>query len=235
LRYSQTCFAIHIFWRTAFSEGRIGAQKFRRGAFRMISKRTKRNIPGARPFFPLALLLALSLALAGPANAQKKNKNNTPPANPVNALPDEQRIEYAIGQMLAAWQLGDTTTMHKYYTEDVSVVAGTWTPPAIGWTNYLAAYQLQRTRMQQVRLERSNTLIRVVPGGTVAWACYQWDFSAVVDGSQMAAQGQTTLVFEKRGDDWLIAHNHTSLVQASQPTAPTNPSPQPAAPAPAKP
>jgi ketosteroid isomerase-like protein len=201
----------------------------------MISKQMKRNIPDARPLFSAVLLLALSLAMPGPASAQKKKNPDTSPANPVNSLPNEQRIDYAIGQMLAAWQLGDTTNMHKYYTDDVSVVAGTWTPPAIGWTNYLAAYQLQRARMQQVRLDRSNTLIRVAPGGTMAWACYQWEFSAVVDGSPMAAEGQTTLVFEKRGDDWLIVHNHTSLVQASQPTAPASPSPQPAAPAPAKP
>jgi ketosteroid isomerase-like protein len=85
--------------------------------------------------------------------------------------------------------------------------------------------------MQQVRLDRSNTLIRIAPSATVAWACYQWEFTAMVDGSPSAANGQTTLVLEKRGDDWVIVHNHTSLVQASQPAAPANPAPQPANPA----
>lgn len=184
------------------------------------------------------LLLALCLATAHPSSAQKKKKKDDTSAttsSAINAVPDEQRIDYAIGQMLGAWQLGDTTTMHKFYADDVSVVAGTWTPPAIGWTNYVAAYQMQRARMQQVRMDRSNTLIRVAPSGNVAWACYQWEFSAMVDGSPSAAEGQTTLVLEKRGDDWLIVHNHTSLVQASQPTAPAGAAPQPAAPAPTKP
>ena len=80
--------------------------------------------------------------------------------------------------------------MHKNVADDISVVAGTWTPPAVGWTNYLVAYQAQRARMQQVRLDRSNTLIRIAPSGQFAWACYQWDFSAVVDGSPMAAEGR---------------------------------------------
>jgi ketosteroid isomerase-like protein len=80
--------------------------------------------------------------------------------------------------------------------------------------------------MQQVRMERSNTLVRVMPSANVAWACYQWEFSAVVDGTPAAADGQTTLIFEKRGDDWVIIHNHTSLVQASQPNAPATPAPQ---------
>jgi ketosteroid isomerase-like protein len=181
-------------------------------------------------------VLMLSLVWAGPAAAQKKKKkDDTPPPAPANTMPDEQRIDFVIGQMLGAWQVGDTTMMHKFYADDVSVVAGTWTPPAIGWTTYLAAYQMQRARLQQVRMDRSNTLIRVAPAGQTAWACYQWEFSALVDGTPSAAEGQTTLVLEKRGDDWVIVHNHTSIAQASQPVAPASPAPQSASPAPAKP
>jgi ketosteroid isomerase-like protein len=187
----------------------------------------------------LILLLALSLASASTAAAQKKKKKDesqpTPPASVTNSIPDEQRIDNTISEMLGAWQLGDIEKLHKCLAEDITVVAGTWTPPAIGWTNYLAAYQAQRARMQQVRMDRSNTLIRVAPSGLFAWACYQWDFSAVVDGSPSAAEGQTTLIFEKRADAWVIVHNHTSLVQASQAAAPASAAPQPAVPAPAKP
>lgn len=191
----------------------------------------------------LLLLLSLTLALAAPAAAQKKKKKDKEAdaaaqqlaSSIQNATPEEEKIDHAIGEMLGAWQLGDVNVMHKYIADDVSVVAGTWTPPAIGWTNYLVAYQAQRARMQQVHMDRSNTLIRIAPGGTVAWACYQWNFSAVVDGSPMAAEGQATLVLQKRGDNWLIVHNHTSLVQASQPAAPANVSPQTAAPAASKP
>ena len=185
----------------------------------------------------LALTLALCLAMATSAAAQKKKKNEPPPtsSSSIPSPPDEQKIDAAIGETLGAWQIGDIENLHKHMADDVSVVAGTWTPPAMGWTNYLAAYQVQRARMQQVRMDRSNTLIRIAPTGTVAWACYQWDFSAVVDGAPTAAAGQTTLVLEKRGDNWLIVHNHTSIVQASQPSAPATVAPQPATPAPAKP
>jgi ketosteroid isomerase-like protein len=191
-------------------------------------------------FVGLLLLLALCLASASTAAAQKKKKNQddsqpTPPASVAASAPDETKIDFVIGEFLGAWQLGDIEKMHKNIADDVSVVAGTWTPPAVGWTNYLAAYQAQRARMQQVRMDRSNTLIRIVPTGQFAWACYQWDFSAVVDGTPMAAEGQTTLVLEKKNENWVIVHNHTSLVQASQPTAPVSTAPQTAEPAPAKP
>jgi ketosteroid isomerase-like protein len=190
-------------------------------------------------FVGVLLLLALCLATASTAAAQKKKKNDdsqpTPPASVVSSAPDETKIDLVIGEFLGAWQLGDIEKMHKNIADDASVVAGTWTPPAVGWTSYLAAYQAQRARMQQVRLDRSNTLIRIAPSGQFAWACYQWDFSAVVDGSPMAAEGQTTLVLEKKNEAWMIVHNHTSLVQASQPAAPASAAPQPTEPAPAKP
>ena len=202
----------------------------------MNRKRIEVHARGTQTLRLFVWMLMLGLVLAAPASAQKKKKkDDTPPPTPTNIMPDEQKIDFVIGQMIGAWQVGDTTMMHKFYADDVSVVAGTWTPPAVGWTNYLAAYQMQRARLQQVRMDRSNTLVRVAPSGQTAWACYQWEFTGLVDGAPSAAEGQTTLVFEKHGDDWVIVHNHTSMVQASQPMNPGSPAPQTASPAPAKP
>jgi len=180
----------------------------------------------------LSLSVLLSLALASAASAQKKKKkDDTASPTPTVTIPDEQKIDTAIGEMLGAWQLGDIEKLHAHYADDVDAVNGMWAPPVIGWPNYLASYQSQRARAQQVRLDRSNTLIRIAPGGTVAWACYQWEFTAVVDGNPTSAFGHTTLVFEKRNDVWLIVHNHTSLVQASSAASPATPAPPAATPA----
>src|SRR5579883_188400 len=151
----------------------------------------------------LSFSLLLTLALASTASAQKKKKKDdqqsTP--NPAMQLPDEQKIDNAIGEMLGAWQLGDVEKLHAHYADDMDAVNGMWAPPVVGWPNYLASYQSQRARTQQVRLDRSNTLIRLAPGGN------------------------TALVLEKRNDAWLIVHNHTSLVQSSQAAAPQPQSP----------
>src|SRR5260370_12887821 len=92
--------------------------------------------------------------------------------------------------MLGAWQLGDIEKMRKDYGDDVVIVNGSWAPPVLGWNNYLAIYQPQRARMQQVRMDRFNTYIKV--SGTVGWACYQWDFEAVVDGPPNQSPRHTT-------------------------------------------
>jgi len=182
-----------------------------------------------------ALLVAgllVGTVTAQAQNDKKKKKKDAPTADEggsVIPLSDEQRIDYILSEVLGAWQIGDTERMHKNYAEDVSVVNGGWAAPIIGWGNYEMLFKQQRATMQQVRLERSNTYIKV--NGATAWACYQWEFSAVVNGTPSAARGQTTYVLEKKDARWLIAHDHTSVVQSTQQPA-TAP---PAAVTPAKP
>jgi len=187
----------------------------------------------ARTAVSLFLGAVLFLACA-PAGAQKKKKNDPAPTDnkPVIPMSDEQQIDYMISEMLGAWQLGDIERLHKAYADDVSIVNGIWAPPVFTWTNYLAVFQQQHARMQQVRMDRSNTYIKL--SGNFGWACYQWDFSAVVDGQPSAARGQTTLIVEKRNDRWVIVHNHTSLPPAAQPIPPAN-TPQIAPPQPNNP
>jgi len=165
----------------------------------------------------IAMLLTLAFAPAMQAQNDKKKKKNEPPkvnndsANPVVPLSDEQQIDYMLSEYLGAWQLGDIEKLHKEYSDDVSVVTGGWSAPAIGWASYLAMYQQQRSHLQQVRMDRMNTYIKV--NGTTAWACYQWEFQALVDGTQKGARGQTTLVLVKKENRWLITHDHTSVAE----------------------
>jgi ketosteroid isomerase-like protein len=172
----------------------------------------------------LLLVLALSLTSVSPAAAQKEKKKKTDAAASTDSskmlipLTDEQQIDYTLSDMLGAWQLGDIEKLHKDYADDVAIVNGSWAPPILGWTNYLAIYQQQRARLQQVRMDRSNTYIKV--SGTVGWACFQWDFAAVVDGQQAESQGQTTVVLEKRNNHWVIVLNHTSLASKVPQAAP---------------
>ena len=173
-----------------------------------------------------ALIMLWTIPVLAGSSAQKKSKDNKDAdasVPSVVSVPDAQAIDIAVGQMLGAWQIGDIELMHKYYGDDVVVVSGNWEPPLIGWDAYLRAYQAQRARAQNGRMERSNTLTKVM--GDSAWVTYQWEYIGQVDGSQLDAVGHTTLLLQKRAGNWVIVLNHTSTaplpVRSSAVPAPT--------------
>ena len=172
-----------------------------------------------RGIVALGVCLLMFIAGATAANAQqkdKKNKNNSPlptatTNGPTIPLSDEQQIDYLISTNLGAWQVGDVDKLHGTYADDVTIVQAPNLPPVVGWNNYLPLYQQQHARMQQVRMDRANTVVKV--NGNCAWATFQWDFSATMDGVPAASQGHMTLVMEKRNGKWLITLNHTSVAE----------------------
>jgi ketosteroid isomerase-like protein len=185
----------------------------------------------------LVVLAFFLLAAAAPVAAQKnKDKQKHPPQTESSAdtksmppLPDTQAIDLAVGEALGYWQIGDVDSLHKYYADDVVVVTGDWSPPLIGWDNYAKAYQTQRARVMGGRMDRTNTLIKV--NGNSAWATYQFYYVASVDGKVSESRGHTTLLLTKRGDRWVIALNHSSIVESTLASpVPAADSPQPGRP-----
>lgn len=182
-----------------------------------------------------AALIVFLLLPAG-AQAQKKQKdqqinpNATMPPIPL-AIPDQ--LDKEVNEMLGAFQLGDVERMHKYYAENASFVSGAYAPPVLGWPNYAAQFEKERAAFQGMQIVRRNT--SVFHSGDVAWMCYQWELAATYAGRPYQAKGQTTLVFVKSGDTWLIVHNHTSQICPNEggvreqvtpsPAAPTTPRP----------
>jgi len=178
----------------------------------------------------LACILAAALIFAASsaplaAQNQKNKKSNpsalTPPDQPLVGPPPPETdvIDQDIGQMLAGFQLGNIEMMHKYYSDNVTFVSGDYSPAIKGWATYVPLYQKQRAAFQGMQLIRRNTLIFV--RGDFAWATYQWEFDSMLNGQPYSAFGQTTLVFNKTGADWLIVHNHTSEVSATQAQTPS--------------
>jgi len=201
----------------------------------------KRERPGEIAWLRWAVFVTLILFVAAPAGAhQNKKKKKNQDANsdqmpvPIQT-PDTDLIERDIGEMLAAFQLGDADTMHKYYSDNATFVrAGAFEPPIIGWQAYAADYKKQWSAFQSIQLIRRNTLIFTHPD--VAWATYQWEFLALLNTKPFSARGQTTLVFNKVNGNWLIVLNHTSEIcpanSPAQAPAAEHPETQPAVPQP---
>ncbi|MFZ0639566.1 MAG: nuclear transport factor 2 family protein [Candidatus Acidiferrales bacterium] len=162
-----------------------------------------------RKLLVLFCLICLFAISAGWASPQKQQKTNPAAATP-SFMSVSDEIDHDIGEMLGAWQVGDVEAMHKYYAEDATWVSGSYDVPVAGWQNYVQTYLQQRKDLSGVQLIRKNT--NVFHYGDTAWACYQWEFDGLVQGKPITAHGQTTLVFVKQGNRWLIVHNHTSQI-----------------------
>jgi ketosteroid isomerase-like protein len=161
----------------------------------------------------IAAIVAVILMLSSGAWGQKKQKDKKPvDTSPMPTIPGpiSAQIDTDIGEMLGAFQVGNIEAMHKYYADNATFVRGTFEAPVVGWQNYAALYDKQRSAFQGMQLIRRNTFIFNV--GDVAWASYQWEFLSGYNGKPFSARGQTTLVFNKVGEHWLIVHNHTSEI-----------------------
>lgn len=188
----------------------------------------------------IAAIVAVILMLSSGAWGQKKQKDKKPvDTSPMPTIPGpvSSQIDTNIGEMLGAFQVGNIEAMHKYYADNATFVRGAFEAPMVGWQNYAAQYDKQRAAFQGMQLIRRNTYIFNV--GDVAWASYQWEFLSGYNGKPFSARGQTTLVFNKVGENWLIVHNHTSEIcdcaaSAKQQAAQQQPAQNPPAPAPPK-
>jgi ketosteroid isomerase-like protein len=186
----------------------------------------------------LAVVAVMALVCSGAwAQKNKKNQNANTSDQPMPSMPmsPTDEIEHDIGEMLAAQQLGNMELMHKYYSDSATFVSSDYGPPILGWKNWAAGYERQKAAFQQMQIIRRNTFIYT--HADVAWATYQWDFSAMLaTGKGYDARGQTTLVFNKVGSDWLIVHNHTAVDCSSlAPVETTPPAAAPGTPAQPKP
>ena len=218
--------------RAAESRSRAHGSCYRRIGGQAMKSIARKNAGRSSTCAALGFLLLLVLGV--PAAAQKsKDKKKEPPKTEVptdTQLPqsDSQQIDQAIGETLGYWQLGDTESLRKYYAGDVVVVSGLWEPPVIGWENYARVFQSQRAGVTGVRMDRTNTYIKV--NGNSAWATYQWNYSATLEGKPSGFRGHTTLVFSRQASRWLIVLDHSSVVPEAVPAAPTASAAAPARP-----
>lgn len=173
-------------------------------------------IPGGKSFGrvvwrSIALLTALLVICSG-TWGQKKKKDQPVDTTPMPKMPLSvpEQIDTNIGQMLGAFQVGNVEEMHKYYADNATFVRGSYDPLLVGWQNYVPIYQQQRAAFGGFQLIRRDTSIFY--NGDTAWASYLWEFDGMYQGRPYSARGQTTLVFSKVGDNWLIVHNHTSEI-----------------------
>ena len=155
------------------------------------------------------------LLLSSGVWAQKNKKNQNAPTEPMPSMPmsPNEEIEHDIGEMLAAQQLGNMEMMHKYYSDSATFVSSDYGPPIVGWKNWSAGYGTGEAESGvPADADHPAEHIHLHARGRGVGDISVGIFGDAGDrGRGYDARGQTTLVFTKVGNDWLIVHNHTAV------------------------
>ena len=147
----------------------------------------------------------------------------TPPESPKDqdvSAEFKPRVE----KTLAGWSTMDSKNVAPYYAKDPGLTFFDVAPLKYsGWAEYDKGFQEMIAAWKSVKITLGD--FKATRNGNVVWAVY----TAPVEiqpkqGALMKGVTRNTDIFEKKGDDWLITHEHVSLPFE----APPPPKPMPA-------
>ena len=156
----------------------------------------------------LAAILLLTFAL--PLSAQSKT-----PAK--KAAPDFAAM---MQKYLDAWGTLDPANAAPYYAKDAGLAFYDIAPEKYtGWSEYAAGVLATFGNDYQSGRFFLGDDVQVHPGRTFAWATATLDFEILrKDGGKELLKGcRWTLIWEKRGAQWLVVHEHFSVPMGMTP------------------
>jgi ketosteroid isomerase-like protein len=150
-------------------------------------------------------LLYVAMALAGAlltfvgARAQQKAS-------------DDATFRKLIDGYCAAWSTGDADAPAKYYAKDNGLVFYDLAPFAYhSWKEYHDGVQKEFFANMASGSLTAGRDLKVSRHGTVAWTVVSMHFSEKTkDGKSTETDVRYTGIWEKRGRNWLLVHEHLS-------------------------
>lgn len=145
------------------------------------------------------LLALVALGIAAPLGAQQA---------PKAAGPDVAMLQ----QVLDAWGSLDVTRPAKFYARDAALVFYDIAPRKYtGWSEYAKGAGDLFTSLKSLTFKVGPDA-EIHRSGNMAWSTALVDGEMVnKDGTTTSLPGRWTTVWEKRGNEWLIVHDHFSL------------------------
>ena len=160
----------------------------------------KRQLAGT---FLAGVLMLNPLAFAAEEEAKTApERKAAQPAQPFREL---------VEKLFSAWETLDPAKAAPFYAKEADLVFYDITPlKYTGWEEY--ARGVQRTFADYASFKGTvGEDFRVTQRGNSAWATVTWHAELLrKDGGKEALDGRYTVVWEKRGKDWLIVHEHMS-------------------------
>ncbi|MBI5280717.1 MAG: nuclear transport factor 2 family protein [Candidatus Solibacter usitatus] len=164
-------------------------------------------------FLPVVLFAAV---LAGCGDAPKTE----------NAAAD---LKPHMQKVYAAWSTLDAAKPAPFYAKDAGLVFFDLAPFSYkGWSAYEEGFRKAAAEWKAIKIELGPDF-QASRRGDVAWVIYTLNFDiAPKSGEHMKGSARGTDVLEKRGDNWLIVHEHVSVpMMEPEKKAPPKPAAKP--------
>ncbi len=152
------------------------------------------------------ILVFLAGATGAAAQAEKKAAPARAAAKPVY---DFQAL---MQKIFEAWSSTDPSGVAQYYAQGPGHVYYDIAPLKYnGWQEYAEGYKKLIADYSSVKFTLGPDA-RAHQRGDMAWAMATWKGELVKkDGTKETLEGRWTAVLEKRGDNWIIVHDHFSV------------------------
>lgn len=146
------------------------------------------------------LLAMLLLFAAAPLRGQQAPKPGAPPDAAV------------LQRVLDAWGTMDVSHPAPYYAKDANLAFYDVAPRKYtGWSEYAKGAGEMFTTLKSLSF-RLGADADIHRSGNLAWTTALVDAEMVnKDGTTASIPGRWTTIWEKRGNDWLIVHDHFSM------------------------
>src|ERR1700730_11761612 len=125
---------------------------------------------------------------------------------------DDAKFRKLIDDYCAAWSTGNAEGPEKFYAKENGLIIYDLAPFAChGWKEYHDGVQKEFFANMASGTLAAGKDLRVSRRGTVAWTTVSMHFSEKAkDGKTTDTDVRYTGIWEKRGANWLLVHEHLS-------------------------
>jgi len=159
--------------------------------------------PRAHLLFCAALALGIVLLTFAVARAQQQAKA-------------DRAFRKLIDDYCAAWSTGNTDAPAKFYAQDDNLIFYDVTPFSYhGWKEYApGVHKALLDGVAEIKLTAGDDL-HATRRGDIAWTIVPMHFrEKTKDGKVIEADLRYTGIWEQRGSNWLLVHEHVSVPMA---------------------
>jgi ketosteroid isomerase-like protein len=162
----------------------------------------------------LKKIVMIVLLIAVAASAQSK-----PPSDQKQSTDTDAEIRSTLEKLYAAWSDLDPAKAAPFYAKDPDLTFFDVAPMKYnGWAEYAAGVPEAFAAYRSGKFTLNDDL-RLHRQGNWAWATSTWRAELTKkDSSEEHLEGRYSVILEKRGNKWLIVHEHMSVPLGTAPT-----------------